>query len=293
MKGLDHSSYLTRYLMIPITIVIVMGFSAIAAADSKLIPSSHQTKRFVGLIIDDMGYRHKTGKRALALPANITYSFLPYTPYARELANQANAMHKEVMLHMPMEADNGKKLGPGGLTSAMTAEIFDLELQHCITSIPNIKGINNHMGSLLTRQLQPMRWLMKSLAHRSLYFVDSRTTVKSVALRAAREQGITSETRDIFIDHDIRIPAIKRQLEKLISRVKRKGSVLAIAHPFPETMSMLEKWIPKAKQQGIEFVYISKLMTLRKQMRAQNKREQERLSKWQASSSPSLRAVKN
>ena len=242
-------------------------------------PFKPSPRFYIALIIDDMGYRYQSGKRAINLPANITYSFLPYSPHARKLANLANSKHKEIMLHIPMEANNGKALGPGGLTMEMPKAVFDLELMHSLSAIPYIKGVNNHMGSLLTQQNEQMTWLMEKLAEREIYFVDSRTSVKSLALKAARQYGIRSETRDIFVDHDLTEKAMQQQLDQVISVARRNGSAVVIAHPFPETMKILEKWLPTAKAQGFEFVYMSDLLTIRKEYRAQ-RTEQKRLAQW-------------
>ena len=235
---------------------------------------------YIGLIIDDMGYRYQSGKRAINLPARITYSFLPYAPHARKLANFANRKQKEVMLHIPMEAANGKRLGPGGLTSEMSKAVFDLELKHNLSAIPFFKGVNNHMGSLLTQKKQQMTWLMENLADRNYYFIDSRTSVNSQALNAARQHGLRSETRDIFVDHDLVEHKMKQQLALAIDVAKRRGSAVVIAHPFPETMKTLEAWLPKAKQEGVKFVYMSELLTIR-QARREQLNKQKRLSQWQ------------
>ena len=179
-----------------------------------------------------------------------------------------------------MEANNGKRMGPGGLTSSMNKAVFSLELEHDLSAIPYIKGVNNHMGSLLTQQMEPMTWLMEILAAREMYFVDSRTSGKSQALKAARQYGLPSETRDIFVDHDLSEKAMQQQLALTVAVAKRNGSVVVIAHPFPETMHVLEKWLPQAKAQGLEFVYMSKLLNIRKGIRAQRKM-QKRLTQWQ------------
>ena len=245
-------------------------------SDQALLKSNNSSSQidlapryYIGLIIDDMGYRYQSGKRAINLPANITYSFLPYAPHARKLANLANSKQKEIMLHIPMEATNGKKLGPGGLTLNMPKSVFDLEVAHNLSAIPHFKGVNNHMGSLLTQQTVQMKWLMEKLAEQEIYFVDSRTSVKSKALKAAREFGIRSETRDIFVDHDLSIKAMREQLKQAMVIAKRRGSAVVIAHPFPETMHVLEQWLPEAKQQGYEFVYMSNLLSIRKAYREQ------------------------
>jgi len=81
----------------------------------------HAQSARIAIVIDDIGYRY-TDKNALLLPGAITYSILPHTPFGKKIAIKANAEHKDVMLHIPMEATNGKKLGPGALTSAMNKE---------------------------------------------------------------------------------------------------------------------------------------------------------------------------
>jgi len=246
-------------------------------------------KFYIAIIIDDMGYRYQSGKRAINLPAEMTYSFLPYAPHARKLANLANQKQKEIMLHIPMEASNGKALGPGGLTTKMPKAVFDLELKHNLSAIPYIKGVNNHMGSLLTQQTEQMTWLMEQLVEKEIYFVDSRTSVNSQALNAARQFGIQSETRDIFVDHDLVEHKMLHQLKQATLVAKRRGSAVVIAHPFPETMKVLEQWLPIAKQRGFTFVKMSKLIAIRENKRAQKLAEKitkNKISKWNITSTP-------
>ncbi|MBN4080542.1 divergent polysaccharide deacetylase family protein [Beggiatoa alba] len=239
-----------------------------------------QPRFYIGLIIDDMGYRYQSGKRAINLPANITFSFLPYAPHARKLANLANEKQKEIMLHIPMEANNGQKLGPGGLLSDMEKPAFELELKHNLSAIPFVKGVNNHMGSLLTQKIKPMTWLMQALAAKNYYFIDSLTSGKSTAMKAARQYGIPSEPRDVFVDHVLSNKVMQQQLRRALAVAKHNGSAVVIAHPLPETMRVLEKWLPDAKAQGAEFVYMSKLLAIRQQHRAQGKTHK-RVSQWQ------------
>jgi len=161
----------------------------------------------ISIIIDDMGYRLKSGHRAINLPGAITYSFLPHSPHANQLSQLAHDQSKEVMLHLPMEAESGKKLGPGGLTEDMTEKNFTEVLESNIESVPYASGFNNHMGSLLTKSQLWMTRLMREVAtDKNLFFVDSKTTSNSVALKVARAEGLKSIKRDIFIDHEDSAP---------------------------------------------------------------------------------------
>ena len=222
----------------------------------------------ISIIIDDMGYRLNSGNRAINLPGALTYSFLPHAPHAISLSKSAHQQSKEVMLHLPMEAESGKKLGPGGLTECMTEQKFIKILESSIESVPYVSGFNNHMGSLLTKSQLWMTRLMREIASdKNLFFVDSKTTSQSIAFKVARAEGLKSIKRDIFIDHEESEKFIHQQLKKLIKRAKRKGTALAIAHPKRITLSVLEKWLPELEAKGIKLVPVSTLISLQQQRR--------------------------
>lgn len=218
----------------------------------------------VAIIIDDIGYR-KSDVQALYLPGNISYAILPHTPYGRSLALQAKAKKNDVILHIPMEAQNGKKLGPGALTSQMNESTIRKQLSDAFAEIPFALGINNHMGSKLTELYQPMAWTMQFLKEQNLIFIDSKTSRASQAESVAKNFGVPSLHRHIFLDNHLEHQYINSQFNKLIQAAKKYQTVVAIAHPHPETVSSLTKLIPKLAKHNIELVSISTL--LNKQLR--------------------------
>ena len=249
-------------------IISLLPVFSVQASDSSIPSPLEINQPAISIIIDDMGYRLLSGNRAVNLPGAITYSFLPHSPHGVSLSQLANEKNKEVMLHIPMEAESGKKLGPGGLTECMTEEKFVKVLESNIESVPYAKGFNNHMGSLLTKSQLWMTMLMREVAtDKNLFFVDSKTTSRSIAWQVARDEGLKSIKRDIFIDHEESVEFIQRQLKKLIRKAKRKGTALAIAHPKKITLSVLEKWLPKLEAEGIKLVSVSTLINLRQEKR--------------------------
>ncbi len=230
----------------------------------------------ISIIIDDMGHRLQAGNAALELPGAVTYAFLPHAPHAREMAEQAHATGKEVMLHLPMDAHSGQKLGPGGLTLHMTQQKFQDTLAGSLASIPHVVGLNNHMGSLLTRHPGAMDWLMQDIQQRGdLFFVDSRTTSLTVAEKLAREHQIPTASRDIFLDN-VRDPEyIREQFQQLIRQARASGKAIGIGHPYPETIATLAEELEKLEELGIKLVFTSVIIaTERKSI------------PWQASLSP-------
>lgn len=214
----------------------------------------------VAIIIDDIGYR-KSDTQALYLPGNISYAILPHTPYGKRLALQAKAKNNDVILHIPMEAKNGKKLGPGALTSAMNENGIRESLSNAFAEIPFALGINNHMGSKLTELYQPMAWTMQFLRERNLMFIDSVTTNASQAEKIAESFGVPSLHRHIFLDNKLEHSYIRRQFTQLIRDAKRYKTVVAIAHPHPETIRSLRKLLPLLEKNNVELVPISQLLS--------------------------------
>jgi len=220
----------------------------------------------ISIIIDDLGEQLTIGERAVALPGAITYSFLPHTSHAVQLAKLAHQQNKEVMIHMPMQPLGDNKLGKGGLTLDMPQQSFITTLKDNLNAIPHISGINNHMGSLLTQHPDQMTWLMETLSERNdLFFVDSRTTELTIAYNIAAEYEIPRISRNVFLDNIRTEAEINIQFERLIKLAKRNGTAVAIGHPYPETIAFLEQALPALKQKGIELIRTSKVIK-RKQL---------------------------
>jgi len=212
----------------------------------------------VAIVIDDMGYRY-TDKHALTLPGNITYAILPHTTYGKKLALRAQTQKDDVLIHVPMEANNGKRLGPGALTSTMNEQEIQQSLTNSFAEIPFAIGINNHMGSYLTKLNEPMIWTMNFLKAHNLFFLDSMTSAESKALEVARNVGVPVRARHIFLDNQLTDDYIDQQFTQLINYAQKNQTAIAIAHPHPETIKMLKKLIPTLKQYGIELVPLSNL----------------------------------
>ncbi len=161
-----------------------------------------------------------------------------------------------------MENIGRTPIGPGGLTHDLNRKDFDSTILGAISQVPYAIGINNHMGSALTQQRQPMEWLMEEIASLNFYFVDSRTTPATIAASIARKNQLLSTSRDVFLDNNVSIYEIDKQFQKLVQIAKDKGTAVAIGHPYPETLAYLELAIPQLKALGIQIVPASAISAL-------------------------------
>lgn len=236
-----------------------------AAAGSEPGPASGSapdTRELVAsIIIDDVGNNYHDGRAVVELPANLTIAILPGTSYAASLARLAARKDKEVMLHLPMQSVEHHQHSPGTLDLHMTRKEFARQLHHNLSSVPYVRGVNNHMGSLLTRHPGHMSWLMHELSrHGGLYFVDSKTTAKSIADRIALEYQIPSMSRDFFLDPDDDPQTLKTQFNRFIDKILKSGHALAIAHPYPATIAFLRDNLHRLEKHGIRLIPVSELI---------------------------------
>ena len=240
---------------------LVIGAAFFLSGHIAVAQDTHK----IAIIIDDLGNNFHQGREVIDLPYQLTYAFLPMRPYSKRLANLAATSGKEVMVHLPMQSAGHSKLGNGALTLELTQQEFQQSVRTSLESIPHAKGVNNHMGSLLTQHPGHMSWLMEVLSdHKnSLYFVDSKTTAMTVAGQIADEHFVPHIARDVFIDSSNNEEDIRSQLSYLTKLAKRKGYAVAIGHPYPATLKELSNYLPTLEKENIEVVPVTTLLNLR------------------------------
>ena len=204
----------------------------------------------VAIIIDDLGYNNDLANNYLELDAAFTFSVLPFSPYQKNIAAAAHNKGIEVMLHLPMEPDQYPEIspGPGALLTSMSPDQLISQLNKDLDDIPFIKGINNHMGSKMTAIDTQMYQIFSVLKKKGLYFVDSRTTAKTLGKPSARLLKVPFAERDIFLDHVQDPEHIRGQINKLVELAGKYGEAVAIIHPYPETYQVIREMLPSLKK---------------------------------------------
>ncbi len=199
----------------------------------------------LSIVIDDLGYRLEAGEAAIRLPAPVTLAVIPGTPYAQTLMAAAAERDKEIIIHMPMAASQQAPGDPYTLLLDMSEHEIEHTLSQAFEELSAATGLNNHMGSALTADRSAMNTLMGELAKRDMFFIDSRTTENSVAMDVARELGVPAFARSVFLDNERDDAKIAEQLTIATDLARREGRALAIGHPFPETLRVLDELLPQ------------------------------------------------
>src|SRR6266545_4108021 len=98
---------------------------------------------------------------------------------------------------------------------------------------------------------------LKVLKGKDMFFIDSKTSPVSIGESLAREMGIRAASRNVFLDNEQEVDAIKTQIQKLADMARKNGKAIGICHPHKTTLQALAESLPGLKAEGITFAYAS------------------------------------
>lgn len=194
----------------------------------------------LAIVIDDVGYHSKEDAAIFAMPREISVAIIPAAPYARVRNQEAKSQGRDILIHMPMQPISAIKIEDGGLHLGMSAAQVNDRVNTAKNIVRDAIGMNNHMGSAATADVNLMTHLMNTLREKHLFFLDSRTIGKSVAGKVAKEQGVRSLDRHIFLDDSNELADVQHQFQSAIHYARKHGTAIAIGHPRPNTIAVLQ-----------------------------------------------------
>jgi uncharacterized protein len=214
------------------------------------------------IIIDDVGIRSIENIRRLCNQGRtITLSILPFQPYTAQAVAFATNNEIPYILHMPMEPKSKSEIpGKGSILTTDTEAVVTEKLSRAFKSVRGAQGLNNHMGSKATEDMQVMETVMNYLKSNDYFFIDSKTSPVSTGVVVSQRVGVKSAAMTGYIDAEGNRGDIENRLVALASEAFDHGPVIIIGHDRPTTINVLEKNIPKLAQKGIRFVPASEIV---------------------------------
>lgn len=233
-----------------------------APAAEKTHPPAPSGVARIAIVIDDLGNELAPAERIAGWKLPVAGAVLPDLRWSAASAQILSRAGKEVLLHLPLEPEGYPRVRPGPglvLRSQSDAEIEGL-LEEDLGTVPGAVGVNNHMGSAATADPRVMRAVMRVLSRRGLYFLDSRTTDATVAEKTAEAASVPAASRRVFLDDVATEEAIRTQLDELVRRAREEGDAVAIGHPYPVTLFVLEKELPGMAARGVKMVRVGEIV---------------------------------
>ncbi len=229
-------------------------------AEQPAAPGERSGRPRLAIIIDDCGQWPATERAFVALPFPVTLSVLPHVRFGSAIAKDADAAGQGVMLHLPMQTVSGRYPGPGTITTSMGDGAIRSMVAGDLAELPEARGVNNHEGSLATQDPRVMGDVIDVLARDRRFFIDSRTSSASVGEAVAREHGVPTASRNVFLDDVDQQAAVEAQLREAVDVARATGSAIAIGHPRPATLAAVRALGPQFVAAGVELTLASALV---------------------------------
>lgn len=218
----------------------------------------------VAFVIDDVGEYEIGALELKKLNIPITASILPESRRAHEEARWTAEYNLQALIHVPMQPknSNGLKYNP---RKTITLQSTDSEIRSMVKKakevVPNAAGVNNHMGSLVTSNRKVMKRFLKILKEEGLFFFDSKTIAGTVGYGMAKNLGIKTAIRDVFLDDGEKsYPNAVSEIKRLVDKALRNGKAIAIGHPHPTTLRAIKDSIKFIREKGVKIVFLSELL---------------------------------
>ncbi|MGG3451549.1 divergent polysaccharide deacetylase family protein [Domibacillus aminovorans] len=221
-------------------------------------------KSNLSIVIDDLGNNMKGTEEMIKLPVKLTVAIMPFMPSTKEDAELANQYGHEVIVHLPMEPKIGKKswLGPGAITTDLSNREIRKRVEAAIKDVPHAVGMNHHMGSKATEDERVMKIVLEVCKENGLFYLDSKTTGKSVVGKLAKEMNVPFLENDFFFDDVYTTQHITKQSKKLAEKLTEYEQLVAIGHvgiSGSMMVSVLKEYIPLYEKKA-NIVSVSKLI---------------------------------
>lgn len=211
-------------------------------------------------VFDDAGHNLEQLQYFLDLPFPCTIAVLPKLPNSRETARRIRAAGKELILHQPMQALNPNiNPGDGAVKPGMDREEIKKIVASNVEEIGPIAGMNNHEGSLITSDEKAMEAVLELCREKNIYFLDSRTSSKSVVPQVAKKLNMNIWERAVFLDNKKDKAYMKKQIIEGLEIASQRGEAIMIGHVFTVDLAiLLKEMYSDLTQEGYTFSTISK-----------------------------------
>ncbi len=221
----------------------------------------------LAIVIDDFGLQRKGVREMLELDCKLTVAIMPFLEHTEDDAEDALENGKEIIIHIPMQAtqhDTPSHLGPRPLTVNLTGEQIATWVEDATEELPEAAGANIHMGTLCSTKKQIILPLMKELHKRKLYFLDSKTSSKSICRETAANTEIAFYENDVFLEHESKTAGyVKKRLRKAMNIARTQGECIAIGHVGYEggkvTAEAIKELLPEFEKHNVELVFLSEI----------------------------------
>lgn len=224
--------------------------------------SSIDSRPRIAVVVTGLGVSEQATRSVIeALPGAVTLSFASFTKNLPEWIDKSRNAGHEVLIDLPMEPMDYPRSDPGPHTLLTTVPI-DQNLRRLgwiLSRATGYVGVSIYMGSGLVIKPRVLSPILAEIKSRGLMLVDTKENPIGATSDMAKEMNLAVAVGDALIDQELAAEKIDLQLAELEKRARRQGSAVALARPYPVTVSRLKEWTASLEGKGIALAPVSAL----------------------------------
>lgn len=221
----------------------------------------------LAIVIDDFGLQRKGVREMLNLDCKLTVAVIPFLEHTEDDAEDALENGKEVIIHIPLQAtthDKPSHLGTRSIKINDSEADITAWMHDAMEELPEAVGANIHMGTLSSTKEHVMRPIFASLKEQNMYFLDSKTSSKSICRKTAQTVMVPYYENQVFLEHEMKSKEyVKKRLRKAMKIAREKGACIAIGHVGYEggtiTVEAIRELLDEFDENQVELVFVSEL----------------------------------
>lgn len=199
---------------------------------------------------------------------NITGSIsLAIAPFARRLKEWikiSRAAGHEVLVGLPMEPVDYPVNDPGPYTllTSLPEDQNKQRIHWVLSRLTGYVGVSTFMASKFSTKPDKLRPVILELKSRGLMLLDVRENPLSSAMGIARKVRMPAVARDLFVDGIATRENIRARLAQAEQIAKSRGHAVAIARPYPVSVTEFARWAKEVRSRGVTLAPVSAVAQL-------------------------------
>jgi polysaccharide deacetylase 2 family uncharacterized protein YibQ len=228
----------------------------------KVSVSELGDKPIIVVIIKGLGLSASTTEEAFDLPASVTLGFSPYSPSIIDWVDKAKKKGHEVVLNVPMETKdfNINDPGPYALATSSSNEDNVTRLKMLLSLVKGYEAVYSEKEEIFTQAINSVKPVLESLKADGKYFIYGGGYAEFSLIQVAETIAYPILVNDILLDDEISESGINEKFRKVEEQANKRGYAVVMAHPYPITIRMLQRWLPQAESRGIKIAPVSVLL---------------------------------
>lgn len=219
-------------------------------------------KPIIVVILKGMGLSASTTEMALQLPVSVNFGISPYSSSIQSWVEKAKLQGREVILNIPMQTKDYRLNDPGPYALMTQSSPSDniTRLNMLLDLVSGYQAVYSDGDEIFTHMLASSKPILQELRKHRKYLIFGGGYADFSLVQLANELEYPLLVNDFVLDEAISEEAINEKFKEIEKEALEKGYVVVMAHPYPITIRMLERWLPLAEGRGFFIAPVSLLI---------------------------------